>query len=109
MKAQLAYQTLTKAELDAYGSVYFGILTNERILGTIDDFHLAGIRCAVVVVQKDGNLEKVLVRERTSVGKEFPFDEVAKTISTYDTETQVCIVLVRDDTICAVIVGRKDK
>ena len=107
METSVAYQPLTKAELDASGSIFYGILTNPRIMGTVDDFHLAGIRCAVIVVVKNGALEAVRVREQRAVNKEFPFKEIAGTIESYETEDHVCIVLVRDTTASAVIVGRK--
>lgn len=106
MKTKLQYEPLTQAQLEGAGSVFYGILTNARIMETVDDFHLAGIRCAAIVVLKDGELEAVRVREHRTVVKDFPFDEIARTLASYDTETQLCIVLVRDDTACAVIVGR---
>ena len=108
METNLAYDPLTKSELEAAGSIFYGILTNPRIMETVDDFHMAGMRCAVIVAQKNGMLETVLVREQHSVTKDFPFDEIAGTIVNYDTQKHVCIVLVRDSAVCSVLVDRAE-
>ena len=106
MEINLLYESLSKSEIEAAGSIFYGIVTNPRIMETIDDFHLIGIRCAAIVVQKDGTIEEVLVREQHSVTKNFPFDEITGTLANYDIEKQVCIVLVRDGNVCSVLVDR---
>jgi hypothetical protein len=108
MDTNLTYDPLTKSELETAGSIFYGILTNPRILDTIDDFHIAGMRCAVIVVQNGGVLEKVVVRGQRSVIQDFPFDEIAGTVANYDTKKHVCIVLVRDSAVCSVLVERPD-
>jgi len=109
METQLAYEQLSKSELEAAGSIFYGILTNPRIMETVDDFHMAGMRCAVIVVQKNGTLEEVLVRQQHAVNRDFPFDDIAGTLANYDIRKQVCIVLVRDDTVCSVLVNSAEE
>jgi hypothetical protein len=106
METNLTYDPLTKSELETAGSIFYGILTNPRIMDTVDDFHLAGMRCAVIVAQNGGVLEKVLVRAQRSVTQDFPFDEIAGIIANYDIRKHVCIVLVRDSAVCSVLVER---
>ena len=106
METNLAYEPLTKSELVAAGSIFYGILSNPRIMDTVDEFHLVGMRCAVIVIQKNGMLEGVLVHHQQSVTKNFPLDEIAGTIANYDTQKHVCIVLVRDSAVCSVLVDR---
>jgi len=106
METNLLYEPLTKSQLETAGSIFYGIVTNPRIMETIDDFHLIGIRCAAIVVQKDGMIEAVVVREQHSVTRDFPFDEIAGTLANYDLEKHVCIVLVHDGNVCSVLVDR---
>ncbi len=106
METNLAYEPMTESETEAAGSILHGIMTNPRIMDTVDDLHGVGIRCAVIIAQKDGLLEEVRVREQRSVTKHFPFDEIAGTIASYDIQKQICIVLVRDSTVSSVLVDR---
>ena len=108
MDTKLAYGPLTKKELEDAGPIFYGVLTNLRIMDTVDDCHLASMRCAVIVVQKKGELEAVVVRTQDAVTTEYPFEEIIGTISNYDTQKSVCIILVRDTAVCAVLVNRAD-
>ncbi len=106
MEADLAYEPLTESETKAARSIFHAVLTNTRIMDIVDDFHDAGVRCAVIIAQKTGIISEIRVCEQPSVTKEFPFNEIAGTIANYDTQKQVCIVLVRDSDVCSVLIGR---
>jgi hypothetical protein len=103
METQYVYEPLTTREEGAAGSIVYGIMTNDRIVETITDFHTVGLRCAVVVVQKGGVLKEVVVREDRVVREHFPFDEIRDALATYNEKHNVCIVLVRDRGVCVVI------
>ncbi len=106
METKLAYEPMTESETEAADTIFLGVLTNPRIMDTVDDIHSVSIRCAVVVAQKNGMLFEIRVSEQHSVTKDFPFDEIAGTIAHYHTLKHVCIILVRDSAVCSVLVDR---
>ena len=63
---ELTYVPLTEEETPAAGSLVYGVMTNERIMETINEFHTVGMRCAIIVVQEKGVLREVtFVTQRT--------------------------------------------
>ena len=106
METDLAYEPLTESETKAAGSIFRAVLTTHRIMETVDGFHAVGIRCAVIIAQKDGALEGVRILEQHSVTKDFPFDEIAFNIANYDIQKHICIVLVRNNAVCSALVDR---
>ena len=92
----LQYKNLTSSERIRGQEVIAWILEDGDILDMVHGFHERGSRCAVVVWLEDGEVADAYISDLTALQAEFDMPRVLEPVSTYDTSSSVCIVVVRE-------------
>ncbi len=81
-----------------------GIFRDEDIMRSVVGYHSKGLKCAVVVIYKNGETDGCVAGEDW-LKNNLDFQSVHKSVQTYDTKESICMVFIRGRRITVSEIG----